>query len=261
MATKISAMTAITSGNLTDAVQMEMVDATGATTKGIVSQLRTQLLSAGVITAAMLGSAIVTSANIAAGAGITYSQLTLTGGIVNADIASGAAITDSKLATISTATKVANSATTATNANTGSAIVARDANGDFSARIITAVNQVSFGSGGGSYANSLAIRSDGNALIFHGGTSGYMWNNSTNASTGMALSDTNNLTIGVAGGTSHTIFTGSGYGAANSSVQFNGLTSGAGAGVGTLTNAPASTNPTFWMPINIAGTVKYAPLW
>jgi hypothetical protein len=46
-------------------------------------------------------------------------------------------IPDSKLATISTAGKVSNSATTATNANTASAIVARDASGNFSAGLIT----------------------------------------------------------------------------------------------------------------------------
>lgn len=59
------------------------------------------------------------------------------GVIVNADINASAAIADTKLATISTAGKVANSATTATSANTASAIVARDANGDFAARDIT----------------------------------------------------------------------------------------------------------------------------
>lgn len=53
------------------------------------------------------------------------------GVIVNADIKSDAAIVDTKLATISTAGKVSNSATTATDANTASAIVARDANGNF----------------------------------------------------------------------------------------------------------------------------------
>jgi hypothetical protein len=58
--------------------------------------------------------------------------------IVNADVAAGAAIVDTKLATISTAGKVANSATTATNANTANAIVARDASGNFSAGTITA---------------------------------------------------------------------------------------------------------------------------
>lgn len=58
--------------------------------------------------------------------------------IVDADISSSAAIADTKLATISTAGKVANSATTATSANTASAIVARDASGNFSAATITA---------------------------------------------------------------------------------------------------------------------------
>jgi hypothetical protein len=47
-------------------------------------------------------------------------------------------IPDTKLATISTASKVANSATTATNLNTASAIVARDGSGNFTAGTITA---------------------------------------------------------------------------------------------------------------------------
>ena len=47
-------------------------------------------------------------------------------------------IADTKLSTISTAGKVSNSATTATNLNTASAIVARDASGNFTAGTITA---------------------------------------------------------------------------------------------------------------------------
>lgn len=58
--------------------------------------------------------------------------------IENADISATAAISDTKLATISTGGKVANSATTATNNNTGNSIVARDASGNFSAGTITA---------------------------------------------------------------------------------------------------------------------------
>jgi len=61
-----------------------------------------------------------------------------TGVIVNADINASAAIADTKLDTIATAGKVSNSATTATNANTASAIVARDASGNFTAGTITA---------------------------------------------------------------------------------------------------------------------------
>jgi len=60
------------------------------------------------------------------------------GSIVNADINATAGIVDTKLATISTAGKVSNSATTATALNTGSAIVARDVSGNFTAGTITA---------------------------------------------------------------------------------------------------------------------------
>jgi hypothetical protein len=60
------------------------------------------------------------------------------GTIDNADINASAGIVDTKLATISTAGKVSNSATTATNANTASAIVARDGSGNFTAGTITA---------------------------------------------------------------------------------------------------------------------------
>jgi hypothetical protein len=69
---------------------------------------------------------------------IAYSKLSLATSIVNADIAAAAGIVDTKLATISTALKVSNSATTATDANTASAIVARDASGNFTAGMITA---------------------------------------------------------------------------------------------------------------------------
>lgn len=50
-------------------------------------------------------------------------------------------------------------------------------------------------------------------------------------------------------------------GAAAASVRFNGLTTGAAAQVGTLTNAPTAGNPTFWLPVNIAGAVRYIPCW
>ena len=60
------------------------------------------------------------------------------GVIVNADINASAGIVDTKLATIATALKVSNSATTAVSTNTASAIVARDASGNFSAGTVTA---------------------------------------------------------------------------------------------------------------------------
>jgi hypothetical protein len=39
------------------------------------------------------------------------------------------------------------------------------------------------------------------------------------------------------------------------------LTDGAAAAVGTLTNAPASGNPTKWIPVNDNGTTRYIPAW
>lgn len=72
-------------------------------------------------------------------------------------LSSTATIADSYLATISTAGKVLNSATTAASANGASTIVARDASGNFSANTITA-NLTGNASGtAGSLANALTI--------------------------------------------------------------------------------------------------------
>ncbi len=71
-------------------------------------------------------------------AGTAASPQIAAGAIVDADINGSANIADTKLATISTAGKVSNSATTATSANTPNAIVARDGSGNFSAGTITA---------------------------------------------------------------------------------------------------------------------------
>lgn len=64
-------------------------------------------------------------------------NLSLTGN-VTAGTWQGTQIANAYIATITTAGKVANSATTATDANTANAIVARDASGNFSAGTITA---------------------------------------------------------------------------------------------------------------------------
>lgn len=84
-----------------------------------------------------IDTGVIVNADINAAAAIAYSKLNLATSIVNADIAAGAAIVDTKLATISTTGKVANSATTATDANTASAIVARSAGGNFTAGEVT----------------------------------------------------------------------------------------------------------------------------
>ena len=38
-------------------------------------------------------------------------------------------------------------------------------------------------------------------------------------------------------------------------------TNGAGSATGTLTNAPTSGNPAFWIPITINGLTYYIPAW
>lgn len=93
---------------------------------GTVTNIQTNDLANSAVTSEKLADNSVTSAKI------------VNGTIVNSDISETAGISDVKLGTISTLGKVANTATTATNTNTPSAIVARDLNGDFYANEITA---------------------------------------------------------------------------------------------------------------------------
>jgi hypothetical protein len=106
------------------------------------------------------------------------------GSVTNAKVAANAAIADTKLATVSTAGKVANSATTATNANTASAIVARDASGNFTAGTITAAL-----TGNASTATTLQTTRTINGTNFNGSA------NITTANWGTART----LTVGATG--------------------------------------------------------------
>ncbi len=103
-------------------------DATGRFSAGIASL--TDAVISNSVTISPFGTAGVVHNNAS---GVISSSL-----IVNADVASGAAIADSKLATLTTAGKVSNSATTANSANLANAIVSRDASGNFGAATITA---------------------------------------------------------------------------------------------------------------------------
>ncbi len=98
---------------------------------GIDSSNRLTFNSA-IITALALGAANTVLRMNAGGTATEYAKLTTS----NLDAAAG--IVDTQLATISTASKVSNSATTAASANTASAIVARDGSGNFTAGTITA---------------------------------------------------------------------------------------------------------------------------
>ena len=93
------------------------------------------VLSSSALGSGITGSSLTQVGTITSG---TWNASFAAGLIVNADINASAAIVDTKLATIATANKVSNSATTATNVNTASAIVARDASGNFTAGTITA---------------------------------------------------------------------------------------------------------------------------
>jgi hypothetical protein len=73
--------------------------------------------------------------------------------------------------------------------------------------------------------------------------------------------------IGVATGTSllltgtltaASLITGNNAAGVTSNVN---MLNGAGAGAGTLLNAPAAGNPTKWIPFNDNGTVRYFPAW
>lgn len=77
----------------------------------------------------------------------------------------------------------------------------------------------------------------------------------------LSISNGGSVRVGLASGTGQFVVDGTAFGAATASVRLNGLTSGAAAQVGTLTNAPTAGNPNFWIPISIAGTVRYLPAW
>ena len=169
--------------------------------------------------------ALITSSNI------------LNDTIVNADINSAAGIVDTKLATISTAGKVANSATTAASANGNSTIVARDASGNFAADTITAsgfvgtatraTNIVGGSAGnvpyqtGTSTTGLLASGSDGQVLTYSSSGSAPTWANissgsvtlagdvtgAANANTITALPDTKLATIATGGKVSNSATT------------------------------------------------------
>ena len=116
--------------------------------------LSSKTLASPTITGTITG-AVVTSANI------------VDGTIVNADINASAAIADTKLDTIATAGKVSNSATTATSANTASAIVARDSSGNFSAGTVTA-NLTGNVTGNATTATSFQTARNINGVSFNG---------------------------------------------------------------------------------------------
>lgn len=114
---------------------------TGSTTAGLSANSGTLSLSTAATERLKISPTGTVSVNALNTVGVVHNNALgdlSTSLIVNADIDPSAAISDTKLATISVAGKVANSATTATNLNVNSAIVARDLSGNFNAGTITA---------------------------------------------------------------------------------------------------------------------------
>jgi len=107
--------------------------------------------------------------------GTVTSTMLLDGTILNADVNAAAGIVDTKLATIATAGKVSNSATTATTANTASTIVLRSSNGYISNNILSgAIENV--------YLSAFGLNSSGpiasltsEALVYYMGNATQNW--------------------------------------------------------------------------------------
>ena len=124
------------------------------------------LFSNGTTGAPSWGALQISNSNVASNAAIEYSKLSLGTSIKNSDIASDAAIVDTKLATISTAGKVSNSATTATSSGTSAnTIVMRGTSGDFTAGTITATLN-------GNVKGNVTADATGNGKVTFSNTSG-----------------------------------------------------------------------------------------
>ena len=118
----------------------KVLDATSLGSAVVSSSLTSVgTIATGVWNGSVIGKVYLDATVVSTGdTGTVTSTMILDGTILDADINASAGIVDTKLATIATAGKVSNSATTATNANTASAIVARDENKNFVAGTITA---------------------------------------------------------------------------------------------------------------------------
>ena len=166
--------------------------------------------------------------------GTVTSTMILDGTILNADINASAGIVDTKLATIATASKVSNSATTAASANTASAIVARDASGNFTAGTITATLS---GNVTGNVTGNLTGNVTGNVTGSSGSTTG-------NAATATALATGRTIALtGDVTGTSGS-FDGTGNASITAAIAANSIVNAdinAGAAIDWTKIAPSAT--------------------
>jgi hypothetical protein len=121
---------------------------TGSTTTGLSASSGNLSLSTNAIERVRISSGGAVSIRSFTSAGVVHNDASgnlSSSAIVDSDIASAAGIVDTKLATLSTAGKVANSATTATDLSTANTIVNRDSSGNFAANVVTVVDMVASG--------------------------------------------------------------------------------------------------------------------
>ena len=225
-------------------------------------------LTTDVVTQTLTNKTISGSANSLSN--ITYSSLLLTGTIVNNDIAAGAGIADSKLATISTAGKVSNSATTATSSNTASAIVTRDIFGNFNAGIITATL---LGNVTGNVTGDITGNVTGNVLgdvvgNLTGNVLGNLTGNVTGNVSGTAANVTGIVAISNGGTGANSVasarvnllpsYAGNGLSVLRVTSSEDGIEWAAGAGLGTVTSVDLSMPGEFTVtgsPVTTTGTL------
>jgi hypothetical protein len=135
---KVSGDITVASTGTAAIVSGVIVDSDINASAGIAFSKLASLTSANIL----VGNASNIATSVAVTGDINISNTGVTaiaaGVIIDSDINASAGIVDTKLATISTAGKVSNSATTATSANTVNTIVARDGSGNFTAGTITA---------------------------------------------------------------------------------------------------------------------------
>lgn len=152
----IAATTATFSGGVV-VDSLAIVDTLSMTSTTIDSS--GNITTAGTITDSSLSTGVIHSD----AGGVFTSSL-----IIDADVDAAAGIVDTKLATIATAGKVSNSATTATDANTASTIVARDGSGNFTAGTITVATGAIFPTAGGTPATLTAYEVGSFSVVWTG---------------------------------------------------------------------------------------------
>lgn len=145
----------------------------------------------------------------------------------------------------------------------------------------SAANQFAVGGGSGLQISQVLIGAGdtqaGGQAVLHRHTNGSGADNAAaNIQFQAGLSTGNSASAGrlqfltgAPGASSSTVQTGtvqfsilpSAGGAGAPNVRWDNVTNGAGALAGTLGNSPVLGDPTFWLPVSIAGTVKYIPCW